>query len=133
MKKNFIGFVCLAVIIIFGASNAFADRSYDYAEKGFGGQLILQDTPDGIFLSIETSNGKGHTCDLSSYECIRKGQQYQCIPHEGGNPDQVPLVIRIMPDKSLLVQPAKGVKSPDGFGEFCGTGGRLTGKYVPKR
>lgn len=133
MKKVVIGLAVLATAGFFGASNALADMVYDYAEPGSAGTLTLAETPDGLFMTIETTNAKGHTCDLSNYECMPKGSQYDCGPHEGGDPEMVPLVLKIMPDKSLILQPAKGAKSPDGFGAFCGATGSLTGKYVPAK
>lgn len=133
MKTCLIGLTVFAIVAVYGVSNAFADKIYNYSEPGFSGQLTFEDTPDGIFMSIETASDKGHTCELSYYECSLKGTQYQCQPHEGGDPDMVPLVIKIMPDKSLRLQAAKGSKSPDGYGAFCGANGRLTGKYVPAR
>lgn len=130
MKKML--FFLVFALFLFGSSQAnAADLVYEYAEKGNGGELTLQDTPDGYFLTIATGNERGHTCDLSGYECVRKGSQFDCFPHEGDDPDMIPLTIKIMKDKSIRVAAAKKGKSLDS--NFCGTTATLSGKYVPKR
>lgn len=134
MKKFFISLLAVGAIFTLCAGNIqAADKIYNYAEKGFTGELKLAGTPDGDFLTISTSNSKGHTCDLEFYECTLKGKQYYCQPHEGGDPDMIPIVIKIQPDKSIIVSAAQKGKSIDGGSTFCGMSGRMSGLYKPAR
>lgn len=134
MKKFILFLLTAGIVFTLGAGTLqAADKTYRYAEEGFSGELKLADTPEGWFLTITTLNkARGHTCDLDNYECVLKGKQYYCQPHEGGDPDPVPLVIKIQPDKSIRVSAAQKNQSIDS-GEFCGMGGAMSGLYKPAR
>lgn len=133
MKKIFAALYLCGVGILATAGNAGAAQIYHYAEPGSNGVLKLEDNPDGTWLSIETANEKGHTCEVSGYECVLNGSQYTCTPHEGDDPGEPPIILDVSGGKTLIVRQAPGAKSPDGMGaNFCGATGAITGKYTRK-
>lgn len=131
MKKTLFVLILTAAFVT-GATFARADdKTYKFAEPNHSGELKMEEFDENVWmLSIETANAKGNTCELGGYECVLQGSTYECQLHGGDGPN-LPLVMKIQPDKSIIVAAAKKGQSLEN--DFCGMGAQISGRYKPAK